>query len=98
MAFLFSDEESAERGLELIRKQNAAILPPANQLSSADLGEDAWGVSGEYGSAKQATATFGVLTANVVQTSTYAGLARDENVGEAERLAKQQQAAAEGQD
>ena len=72
MAFLFSDDESAEQGLELIRKQNAAILPPANQLSSADLGEDAWGVSGDYGSAKQATATFGVLTANVVQTSTYA--------------------------
>jgi hypothetical protein len=96
MAFLFTDAESAQRGLELIREQNADILPPANELSSAALGEDAWGVSGEYGAAKQATATFGVRTANVVQTSTYAGLAADENAGEAERLAKQQQASAEG--
>jgi len=95
MAFLFADSESAQRGLDVIRKQNVAILPPADELSSTNLGEDAWGVSGEYGSEKQPTATFGVRTGDIVQTSTYGGPSMEDNVGEAERLAKDQQAAAE---
>jgi hypothetical protein len=95
MAFLFEDPESAQSGLGVIREQNVAILPPADELSSADLGEEAWGLAGDYGPEKQPTATFGVRTGNVVQTSTYAGLSTSENAGEAERLAAEQQGAAE---
>jgi hypothetical protein len=94
IVYLYPDEASAAKGLELALKQNRDVTTPVEDLDASSLGDGAWGISGKF-AGQQETATFGWRTANVVQMSVWGGDSPAVNAEKAERGAHMLQSQAE---
>jgi hypothetical protein len=94
IAFLFRDENAATRGLDYVRGVHIKFIKPARELPALDIGEESWGLVGEFFG--DPDAVYGFRIGNVVLLATVSGSTDQVSIREARELAEDLEARASG--
>lgn len=85
IAFVFADEQGAERALVEVRDAAARNVAPAEEIATPDLGEEAFGLRGEFEGFS--THTYGWRVGNLIELFTAAPNDQDAGLGATKELA-----------
>jgi hypothetical protein len=88
LALVFEDEDAAGRGLDLLLRFHLDSYEPAEEIPAAWLGEESWGVRGEFEPGIP-SGIFASRTGNVIQLATVSAEDQRARIDEAREVALQ---------